>query len=139
MQTQTPDNILYNIANGIINNKIRGTNEIAQYIYMHLINPGLQVDTQNKKKSRKKAVTDILKSLDIKPIQVPKDMPYEYKSVLIEQNKFGNYEHVFTNFVFKSDSETKYKVYGVQQEDGSVTALNTYQKELCYKYGWFCE
>ena len=51
--------------------------------------------------------------------------------IAIKRNKFNNYEHEETSFVF--DNKDK-KVYGKQNEDGSISQLTKDDINLCNKY-----
>lgn len=52
-------------------------------------------------------------------------------SIAIKRNKFNNYEHEETSFVF--DNKEK-KVYGKQNSDGSILQLTKDDINLCNKY-----
>jgi hypothetical protein len=52
-------------------------------------------------------------------------------SIAIKRNKFNNYEHEETSFVF--DNKEK-KVYGKQNSDGSISQLTKEDINLCNKY-----
>lgn len=52
-------------------------------------------------------------------------------SIIINRNKFNNYEHVPTKFVFNHHTKT---VIGKQMDDGKVIQLNRQDIELCNQY-----
>lgn len=52
-------------------------------------------------------------------------------SIAIKRNKFNNYEHEETSFVF--DNKEK-KVYGKQNPDGSISQLSKEDINVCNKY-----
>jgi hypothetical protein len=51
-------------------------------------------------------------------------------SIAIKRNKFQNFEHEETSFVFDKDK----KVYGKQNSDGSIDTLSKEDINLCNKY-----
>ena len=51
--------------------------------------------------------------------------------ISIKRNKFNNYEHEETSFVFNNKEK---KVYGKQKSDGSVEPLSKEDINLCNKY-----
>lgn len=52
-------------------------------------------------------------------------------NISIKRNKFDNYEHCETSFVFNNKEK---KVYGKQNSDGSVSPLTKEDIDLCNKY-----
>jgi len=52
-------------------------------------------------------------------------------SIQIRRNKFDNFEHEETSFVFNNKTQ---KVYGKQNKDGSVADLTSEDIDLCNKY-----
>ena len=52
-------------------------------------------------------------------------------SIQIRRNKFDNFEHEETSFVFNNKTQ---KVYGKQNKDGSVSDLTPEDIDLCNKY-----
>lgn len=67
--------------------------------------------------NKSKSVPDIFKNI-------------EKTQIAIRRNNFGNYEHDETGFLFNDIK----KVYGVQQEDGSIRCINKEDIDLCNKY-----
>lgn len=53
------------------------------------------------------------------------------QTIKIRKNKFGNYEHDDTKFVFDKDTQ---KVIGLQNDDGSIQPLTPSNIDLCNKY-----
>ena len=51
--------------------------------------------------------------------------------IQINRNKFGNFEHVETSFVFNNSTQ---KVYGKQLPDGKVAQLTEEDINICHKY-----
>jgi len=51
--------------------------------------------------------------------------------IQINRNKFGNFEHVETSFVFNNTTQ---KVYGKQLQDGSIGQLTEEDINICHKY-----
>ena len=82
-----------------------------------LISRIISLETQNKQPETQKT---IIKKLVEK---IPK--------LEIKKNEFGNYEHKETSFVF--DSKTQ-KVYGKQNEDGTISELLPEDINLCNKH-----
>ena len=72
------------------------------------------------KSSNKNTQSDIIKKLvDKVPV------------IHIKRNSHGNYEHADTKFVINNTTK---KVYGKQNEDGSVSELTKVDIDLCHKY-----
>ncbi len=82
-----------------------------------LISRIISLETQNKQPETQQT---IIKKLAEK---IPK--------LEIKKNEFGNYEHKETSFVF--DSKTQ-KVYGKQNEDGTISELSSEDINLCNKH-----
>jgi hypothetical protein len=96
--------------------------------------------TTTKRKNKKKTAQPLINLLDnFTPPTHQLGLSYEYRPITIHLNSFGNYEHLFTNFVFKQDSDTGFKVIGKQEEDGSISLLSTNDKQMCCDYGWVCD
>lgn len=87
-----------------------------------LISRIISVETQNKQPETQQPETQqtIIKKLAEK---IPK--------LEIKKNDFGNYEHKETSFIF--DSKTQ-KVYGKQNEDGTISELSSEDINLCNKH-----
>jgi len=52
---------------------------------------------------------------------------------IVKKNKFNNYEHEKTGFLFNGETR---KVYGKQRNDGSVAPLTAEDAEVCYNIGF---
>jgi hypothetical protein len=76
-------------------------------------------ETQNKEPIKQETQTVIKKLVE----KIPK--------LEIKKNAFGNFEHKDTTFVF--DSKTQ-KVYGKQNENGTIEELSSDDIETCNKY-----
>lgn len=61
----------------------------------------------------------------------PPKIDDKIEPILIKRNKYGNFEHLDTGFVFSS--ETK-KIIGKQQEDQIITSLSIQDMEQVYRY-----
>jgi hypothetical protein len=62
---------------------------------------------------------------------VIKKLVAKIPNISIKRNKFDNYEHEETSFVFNNKEK---KVYGKQNPDGSVSPLTKEDIDLCNKY-----
>ena len=94
--------------------------------------------TKNLKvKGTKAELIEILSNDETKKIAVKSSENINSKlvakvlSIAIKRNKFNNFEHAETSFVF--DNKEK-KVYGKQNSDGSVSPLTKDDINLCNKY-----
>jgi hypothetical protein len=56
--------------------------------------------------------------------------------IKVTRNKWGNYEHIKTGFLF--DRKTK-EVYGRQMPDGSISAMSDKDIIACYNMGLKCK
>jgi hypothetical protein len=67
------------------------------------------------------------------PVIVPitKKLVEKIPKIEVSRNKFGNFEHFESSFVF--DQKTQ-KVYGKQKPDGSIDELTEEDIDLCNKY-----
>lgn len=54
-------------------------------------------------------------------------------TIIIKRNKFDNYEHKETGFLFTNDDKTQ-KVYGKQNPDGTVSDLTPEDINICNKF-----
>ena len=61
----------------------------------------------------------------------PKLVHKENPPIALYRNKFGNFEHTNTNFVFNEKTE---KVYGKQNPDGTVSDLSLDDIETCNQW-----
>jgi len=72
-----------------------------------------------------------------KSINIPNKIPIVKKliekipSIHLKRNKFENFEHSETSFVFNNKTQ---KVYGKQNSDGSVSNLTAEDIDICNKY-----
>ena len=82
-----------------------------------LISRIISLETQNKQPETQQTIIQKLAE------KIPK--------LEIKKNEFGNYEHKETSFVF--DSKTQ-KVYGKQNEDGTISELSSEDINLCNKH-----
>lgn len=66
---------------------------------------------------------------------VPVRKLVEAPKISVSRNKWGNYEHADSHLVFNPQTQ---KVFGKQQEDGSVTTLTAEDIEECkrWKFNW---
>lgn len=64
-------------------------------------------------------------------ISIVKKLVEKIPSIHLKRNKFENFEHVETSFVFNNKTQ---KVYGKQNEDGSVSNLTAVDIDICNKY-----
>jgi hypothetical protein len=55
------------------------------------------------------------------------------EAIHIRKNKYGNLEHLETNFVFDENSK---KVIGVQLDDGTIKSLSKNDLNICNKYNF---
>lgn len=65
------------------------------------------------------------------PQITPKLVHKAVPPIALHRNKFGNFEHTDTNFVFNEKTE---KVYGRQNADGTVSPLAVDDINLCNKF-----
>ena len=65
------------------------------------------------------------------PLITPKLVHKTVPPIALHRNKFGNFEHMETNFVFNEKTE---KVYGKQNSDGSISQLSSDDINICNKY-----
>lgn len=65
------------------------------------------------------------------PQITPKLVHKAVPPIALHRNKFGNFEHPDTNFVFNEKTE---KVYGRQNADGTVSPLTVDDINLCNKF-----
>ena len=65
------------------------------------------------------------------PQITPKLVHKAVPPIALHRNKFGNFEHTDTNFVFNEKTE---KVYGRQNADGTVSPLTVDDINLCNKF-----
>lgn len=63
--------------------------------------------------------------------QITKKLVEKIPKIEVTRNKFGNFEHFESHFVF--DTKTQ-KVYGKQNSDGSIDDLTEEDIDLCNKY-----
>lgn len=61
----------------------------------------------------------------------PKLIHKEKPPIALHRNKFGNFEHTETRFVFNNKTE---KVYGKQNDNGSVSSLTPEDIDICNKF-----
>jgi len=93
-----------------------------------------QVETEEKKSEI--TVTKPSKKVDEKIKQTPvvKKITSDIPSVLIRRNKFNNYEHPESSFIFDNDTKT---IIGKQKSDGSIEELSHEDIEKCkYLYNF---
>ena len=64
-------------------------------------------------------------------IPIVKKLIEKIPSIQLKRNKFENFEHPETSFVFNNKTQ---KVYGKQNSDGTVSNLTTDDIDLCNKY-----
>lgn len=86
----------------------------------------IEILTQNGKKEPNKKIDKT--SPHNKPII--KKLVAKIPSIPIKRNKFDNFEHEETKFVFDKDK----KVYGKQNSDGTISSLSKEDIDLCNKY-----
>ena len=60
-----------------------------------------------------------------------KNLTSKIQSIQIKRNNFGNFEHAETKFLFNNTTK---KVYGKQNDDGTVSELTTDDINICHKY-----
>lgn len=65
------------------------------------------------------------------PQITPKLVHRTVPPIALHRNKFGNFEHTETNFVFNEKTE---KVYGKQNPDGSISQLSVDDINICNKF-----
>ena len=82
-----------------------------------LISRIISLETQNKQPETQQTII--------------KKLAEKIQKLEIKKNEFGNYEHKETSFVF--DSKTQ-KVYGKQNEDGTISELSSEDINLCNKH-----
>lgn len=80
------------------------------------------------KKDEKK---DKVEKKDKSPPVVKKLVEKLIPNITIKRNKFDNFEHQETGFVFNNKTQ---KVYGKQNEDGTIEDLTSEDIDLCNKY-----
>ena len=88
----------------------------------------IEILSQNDNKLMKKSESKKPSSPQDKP--VIKKLIAKIPSIPIKRNKFDNFEHEETSFVFDKDK----KVYGKQNSDGSIKPLSKEDIDLCNKY-----
>jgi len=79
----------------------------------------------------KKVLTTKVQKKNISETVVQKKLIEKVPTIQITRNKFGNFEHSETHFVL--DNKTQ-KVYGKQNDDGSISELTVGDINLCNKY-----
>ena len=77
----------------------------------------------------KKVETSV--SLKQNDIPIVKKLVENIHSIHLKRNKFENFEHPETSFVFNNKTQ---KVYGKQNTDGSISKLTTEDIDICNKY-----
>ena len=68
---------------------------------------------------------------ELKTPPVIKKINASIPAIQIRKNKFGNYEHVDTSFIFNKHTK---KVIGMQHSDGQIIELTHSDIDLCNKY-----
>jgi hypothetical protein len=84
--------------------------------------------SQNDSKLMKKSGSK--KSNSPQDKSVIKKLVAKIPNIPIKRNKFDNFEHVETSFIFDKDK----KVYGKQNPDGTIKPLSKEDIDLCNKY-----
>jgi hypothetical protein len=74
---------------------------------------------------------DKVEKKDKSPPVVKKLVEKLIPNITIKRNKFDNFEHQETGFVFNNKTQ---KVYGKQNEDGTIEDLTSEDIDLCNKY-----
>ena len=87
----------------------------------------LEVNAKGNKKDLIKRLVDDKFNKD----NIIKSINKSVDSIIISRNKFNNYEHKPTNFVFNHTTKT---VIGKQMEDGTVTQLTKADIDTCNQY-----
>tara|TARA_B100000131_G_scaffold304738_1_gene330053 strand:- start:1395 stop:2000 length:606 start_codon:yes stop_codon:yes gene_type:complete len=87
----------------------------------------LELDVGGNKKELIKRIVDDKFNKD----NIIRNINRSVDSIIISKNKYGNYEHTTTGFVFNYSTKT---VIGKQMDDGSVIQLTRSDIELCNKH-----
>ena len=87
----------------------------------------MELDTKGNKKD---LVARIVKE-KTKPNNIMKKIKSSINSIIIKKNKWDNYEHTPTRFVFNPNNKT---VIGKQENDGNVIQLNKDDITICNQY-----
>ena len=86
-------------------------------------------------KNTKSELIDMLKNtqskVSINTDSITKKLIATIPTISIKRNKFNNYEHEETSFVFNNKEK---KVYGKQKSDGTIEPLTKKDIDLCNKY-----
>jgi hypothetical protein len=77
--------------------------------------------------AQKTAVVPPVAEVKTQPKLIHKEKP----PIALHRNKFGNFEHTETRFVFNNKTE---KVYGKQNDNGSVSSLTPEDIDICNKF-----
>lgn len=80
-------------------------------------------------KPEKKTATPASKKTPFSTKDIARTIIKQSSTVVLSKNKFGNYEHTETGFIFSDKS-----VIGKQDKDGSIKPLNKEDIETCNKY-----
>jgi hypothetical protein len=100
--------------------KVSGTkNELIE----RLLNGGC-VSSKNDKSDKNVKITS-------SEPEIIKKLVSKLPTISISRNKFGNYEHSETSFVFNNKNK---KVLGKQNHDGTISSLTKEDIDICNKY-----
>jgi len=94
---------------------------------------GTKQDLVDRLSGEEKSNTSSVSTKIEKKVSPPviKKLVEKIPSIQIRRNKFDNFEHEETSFVFNNKTQ---KVYGKQNKDGSVSDLTSEDIDLCNKY-----
>ena len=92
----------------------------------------------SKNEIKRLCIENNLDSTGVKKTLIERLQSIDYKSnimmnnqIIIKKNKYGNYEHEETHFIFNKDTHT---VIGVQNDNGDVSPLKIEDINVCNKY-----
>lgn len=98
---------------------------------------GVEIPKTTKSSSSNKSspFTKSAKTKTTKESEIPviKKLIEKKPTIIIKRNKFDNYEHKETGFLFTNDDKTQ-KVYGKQNADGTVSDLTPEDINICNKF-----
>jgi len=95
--------------------------------------PVKEKEEEEKKKEKKPTTTKVKKGEIQQNTPVFKAIEEKRETFKVQKNKFNNFVHKETGFVFNQQT---HKVFGVQNEDGTIAALSVKDIELCKDNHW---
>lgn len=121
--------------NSIIKDNKEKDNNLSKLTKLELMEMCKTKNIKTNSKNTKSDLIDMLKNnetkVSINTESITKKLIATIPTISIKRNKFNNYEHEETSFVFNNKEK---KVYGKQKSDGTVEPLSKKDIDLCNKY-----